>query len=184
MMIRALSGIREAVPNVLFAIVGSGAEQESLEQLVREEHAQDHVQFLGEVSDEGMIHTYQQCDLFALPNRQVGRDIEGFGMVLLEAQSCGRPVLAGASGGTSETMRPDETGIVTPCETPQQVAEAVTRLLLDPLKLDRMSQAARPWAVDNFDWESLSRQAASLFGVDLLQPADAGPSISEAGLQT
>ena len=67
-------------------------------------------------ADDRLVQCYQQCDLFVLPNRQVGRDIEGFGMVLLEAQSCGKPVIAGASGGTAETMQPGETGYVVPCD--------------------------------------------------------------------
>ena len=171
MTIRALPEIRQAVPDVLYAIVGNGEERNSLEELVEETQTAEHVQFPGEVSDEDMIRCYQQCDLFALPNRQVGRDIEGFGMVLLEAQACGRPVLAGASGGTRETMRPGETGIVTPCESPEQVAEAITRQLLDPFQLEQMAKAARPWAVENFDWSSLSRQAATLFDIDLPEPA-------------
>ena len=54
----------------------------------------------GEPNDADLVNCYQQCDLFVLPNRQVGWDIEGFGMVLLEAQACGKPVIAGASGGT------------------------------------------------------------------------------------
>jgi phosphatidylinositol alpha-1,6-mannosyltransferase len=178
MMIRALPAIREAVPDVLFAIVGDGAERLALEQLARDEQVESHVQFLGEVSDEDMIRGYQQCDLFALPNRQVGQDIEGFGMVLLEAQSCGRPVLAGASGGTRETMIPGETGIVTPCENPDQVAEAVTPLLLAPDELQKMGEAARPWAVNNFDWTALSHKAAQLFDVEL------PPSAEDAALHS
>lgn len=173
MTIRALSSIREAVLNVLYAIVGDGEERASLEQLARDERVESHVQFLGEVSDEDMIRCYQQCDLFALPNRQVGRDIEGFGMVLLEAQSCGRAVVAGASGGTRETMTPGETGIVTPCENPDQVASALIRLLLAPHELRQMGEAARPWTVDNFDWSALSRQAAALFDVELPETAEA-----------
>jgi len=182
MTIRALPEIRHAVPDVLYAIVGNGEERNSLEELVEATQTGEHVQFLGEVSDEDMIRCYQQCDLFALPNRQVGRDIEGFGMVLLEAQACGRPVLAEASGGTRETIRPGETGIVTPCESPELVAEAMTHLLLDPLQLEQMAKAARPWTVENFDWSSLSRQAATLFDIDLPDPASPEENTMPAGV--
>ncbi|MHC4878863.1 MAG: glycosyltransferase family 4 protein, partial [Planctomycetota bacterium] len=108
-MIQALPKIRESVPDILFAIIGDGEERAEIERLIAEHNVPDHVQVLGEVDDSTMISCYQQCDLFALPNRQVGRDIEGFGMVLVEAQSCARAVLAGASGGTRETMRIGET---------------------------------------------------------------------------
>jgi phosphatidylinositol alpha-1,6-mannosyltransferase len=126
------------------------------------------------VDDAALVRCYQQCDLFALPNRQVGQDIEGFGMVLVEAQACGRPVLAGASGGTSETMRVPETGCVAPCEGPDLLAAAVAELLGDVERLERMGAAARQWVVEHLDWGALSRQARELFagGRAAPQPAD------------
>src|SRR5262249_29561593 len=117
----------------------------------------------GEIEDDAMVRCYQQCDLFALPNRQVGKDIEGFGMVLLEAQACGRPVLAGTSGGTAETMRIPETGRVVSCDDLDALAAMVIELLSDREKLDQMGVAGRQWVVDRFDWAALSRQAAELF---------------------
>jgi phosphatidyl-myo-inositol dimannoside synthase len=98
-MIHALARARSTVPNLLYAIVGDGEERPALQALVEQEGLGRHVQFLGELDDRGLITCYQQCDLFVLPNRQVGKDIEGFGMVLLEAQACGKPVMAGDSGG-------------------------------------------------------------------------------------
>jgi phosphatidylinositol alpha-1,6-mannosyltransferase len=163
MMIRALPAVRRRVPDVLYAVIGDGEERANLETLADREGVRGHVQFLGEVPDDEIIRGYQQCDLFALPNRQVGPDIEGFGMVLLEAQACGRPVLAGASGGTAETMTPGQTGVVVPCEAPEPLAAAVADLLADPARLDRMGAAGRRWAVEQFDWEALADRAARLF---------------------
>jgi phosphatidylinositol alpha-1,6-mannosyltransferase len=162
-MILALQKIRQVVPDVLYAIVGDGEEHEHLKELTSRAGLEQHVQFLGEMGDEGLIHCYQQCDLFALPNRQVGRDIEGFGMVLLEAQACGKPVLAGASGGTAETMRIPETGRVVCCDGPDELAETVSEWLADRAALARMGQAGRRWVVERFDWAALSRQAERLF---------------------
>jgi phosphatidylinositol alpha-1,6-mannosyltransferase len=161
-MIRALPRIREAVPDVLYAVLGDGEERAALHDLVAREKLGDHVQFLGEVDDEQLVQCYQSCDVFVLPNRQVGNDIEGFGMVLLEAQACGKPVVAGASGGTAETMRIPETGRVVPCDGPEQLAAAVTELLTDPEQRRRMGAAARQWVAENFDWEALTRQAEPL----------------------
>ena len=171
-MIEALATIREAIPNVLFAIVGDGEQRDRLRQLVKEHGVTDHVQFLGEVDDETMIRCYQQCDLFALPNRQVGRDIEGFGMVLVEAQACGRPVLAGASGGTHETMNIGRTGVVVPCEKAEALATEVTRLLIDRDGLEEMGRAARPWVVEHLDWDALTKQAAAQFEIELPPPTN------------
>lgn len=165
MVIRALSQVREAIPDVLFAIVGSGEELESLQRLVESEGQQDHVLFHGKLSDEQLRQAYQQTDLFVLANRQIGTDIEGFGMVLLESQACGRPVLAGDSGGTAETMSLGETGEVVNCDGPDQLALRLIQLLLDRNRLDEMGRAGRKWVVEHFDWTALSQRAASLFGV-------------------
>jgi phosphatidylinositol alpha-1,6-mannosyltransferase len=162
-MIVAIDRIRKVIPDVLYAIVGEGEESTTLRRLVADTGLGEHVQFLGEVDDASLIECYQQCDLFVLPNRQVGRDIEGFGMVLLEAQACGRPVLAGASGGTAETMRIPETGRVVPCDHHEGLAEEVIDLLSDCERLERMGEAARQWVVDHFDWEPLSRKASEIF---------------------
>ncbi len=162
-MILALASIRDAIPDVLFVIVGDGETRSQLEGLVADQEVEAHVQFLGELPDEELIQCYQQCDLFALPNRQVGTDIEGFGMVLLEAQACGRPVLAGASGGTSETLREGATGVLVECSDPSTLAAGVVDLLIDPERMDRMGEEARRWAVDQFDWEALTEQAMELF---------------------
>jgi phosphatidylinositol alpha-1,6-mannosyltransferase len=162
-MILALRHIRQAVPNILYAILGDGVERPALQALVAQEGVAEQVQFLGEVDEEQLVYCYQQCDLFALPNRQIDRDIEGFGMVLLEAQACGKAVVAGASGGTAETMRIPETGLVVPCDRSDELAALLVELLPDTARLTRMGEAARRWVVEHFDWSALTRQAEELF---------------------
>jgi phosphatidylinositol alpha-1,6-mannosyltransferase len=162
-VIRALPQVRRAVPDVLYAIVGDGEERPALEALVDETGLRGHVQFLGALDDDGLVNCYQQCDLFVLANRQVGQDIEGFGMVLVEAQACGKPVVAGTSGGTAETLCDPETGRLVDADDPARLAEVLVALLQDAQGRRRMGQAARPWAVEQFDWDRLSRQAAELF---------------------
>jgi phosphatidylinositol alpha-1,6-mannosyltransferase len=176
MLIRALPALRRAVPDVLYAILGDGEERTALEQLVDREGVRQSVQFLGEADDQTLVRCYQQCDLFALPNRQVGVDIEGFGMVLLEAQACGRPVLAGASGGTAETMRVPQTGRLVPCDGPQELTRVLTELLPQPDLLEGMGAAGRAWVVDRFDWAALTRQAECLFAGETA----AAPMVAEA----
>lgn len=162
MLIRALGRIRQRVPNVLYAIVGDGDERRGLEELARPEGVADAVQFLGELDDEMLVRCYQQCDLFVLPNREINGDIEGFGMVLVEAQACGKPVIAGASGGTAETMSIPETGMVLPCDEPEGLVEAVSAWLLDEELLARKGRAARQWVEARFDWGALHQQARSI----------------------
>ena len=162
-LIRALSRIRQSFPDVLYAVIGEGEQRAPLDELVRELGLEQHVQFRGEASDEDLIPCYQQCDLFALPNREIDGDIEGFGMVLLEAQACGRAVVAGASGGTAETMRAPQTGRLVPCDEPGPLAEVLLELLGDAALRRQIGRAGRAWVEANFSWDALGCQAAALF---------------------
>jgi phosphatidylinositol alpha-1,6-mannosyltransferase len=162
-LLRALPAIRAAVPDVLYAIAGDGERRGALEALTATLGLGDCVQFLGELRDEPLIECYQQCDLLALPNREVNGDFEGFGMVLVEAQACGRPVVAGASGGTAETLRAGETGRVVDCTRPELLAETLIDLLGQPDRLDAMGAAGRQWAVEQFDWDVLAARARDVF---------------------
>jgi len=163
MLIAALPIIQAAIPNVFYSIIGDGEERATLEALATRLGVRERVQFQGETTDTTLAQAYQQCDLFALPNRTEGSDIEGFGMVLVEAQACGRPVLAGDSGGTAETMKQRETGRIVDCTKPEPLAAALIDLLSDPQRLDAMGSAGRHWVVSQFDWTELAKQAAQLF---------------------
>jgi phosphatidylinositol alpha-1,6-mannosyltransferase len=162
-LIESLVQVKLQVPNVLYAIAGAGEERSRLEQLTAQHDLQGHVQFLGEVDDKLLVPCYQQCDLFALPNRAVGHDLEGFGMVLLEAQACGKAVLAGNSGGTRETLRNGETGRIAACDTPATLATALCELLGDRERLAEMGRAGREWIESRFDWPVRFQEAAEIF---------------------
>jgi phosphatidylinositol alpha-1,6-mannosyltransferase len=144
-------------------MAGEGWERPYLDALVEEHQVRDLVQFLGVLGDEELVACYQQCDLFALPNRQVEWDLEGFGIVLLEAQACGKPVIAGLSGGTADALQPGMTGEMIACESPEPLAEAVAGLLTDTARARQMGTRARDWVVERFDWGSLSREAMQIF---------------------
>lgn len=164
MLIRALPKVRERFPDVLYAIVGDGEERESLMALTRSLGLGANVQFLGDVDDDTLLQCHQQCDLFVLPNRAVGRDIEGFGIVLLEAQACGKAVVAGASGGTAETMRPGETGMVVDCSGSSPLDQVLVSLLANQARRLSFGAAGREWVQEVFDWPRVLPRARALFG--------------------
>jgi phosphatidylinositol alpha-1,6-mannosyltransferase len=159
MMIRALPLIRESVKDAYYCIVGGGAEEQYLRDLADSHGVSDIVEFAGELTDDQMLACYQDCDLFALPNRRVMNDDEGFGMVLLEAQSCGKAVLAGDSGGTRETMLLGETGVIADCTTPQSLAKSVVNLLQDTARLQQMGLNGRQFMERSFSWTELAQKA-------------------------
>lgn len=164
-LIEALSAVKETIPDVLYAIIGDGVERERLERLVEARGLRQHVKFHGSVDDDLMRQAYQQCSLFVLPNREVDGDFEGFGLVLLEAQACGRPVVTGLSGGTTETMSLGATGEAVDCTDAQSLATKLISLLEDRTRLERMGVAARKWTVDHFDWSSLASRAPQVFAL-------------------
>jgi phosphatidylinositol alpha-1,6-mannosyltransferase len=163
MLIRALPAIAARCPDVLYAMVGDGIDKPYLHDLVRDLGVGHLVQFARASTDDELVTMYQQCDLFALPNRKVGWDFEGFGIVLLEAQACGRPVIAGASGGTSETLLPGRSGELVNADSADAVAAVCIELLEDAERRAAMGVVGRRHVVERFDWSPLANRAAALF---------------------
>ena len=123
----------------------------------------DKVQFLDEIDDSELIQCYQQCDVFILPNRSDGNDIEGFGMVLVEAQAAGKAVIAGDSGGTAETMKLGETGLVVDCTQPARIAEAIINLKEATDAGQFRAETCRQHIMTNLTWEKHAEQAVGEF---------------------
>ena len=132
MIIRSLSEIAQAVPNVFYAIAGSGPHREALERLVASEGVGDRVQFLGFVPENDLASLYGAADLFAMVSREIPDlgDVEGFGIVFLEANAAGTVVLAGRSGGIADAVEDGRSGILVDPESVSDIAAATARLLL------------------------------------------------------
>ncbi|MDT0582625.1 glycosyltransferase family 4 protein [Brumicola blandensis] len=162
-MIEAMQSILKQEPNALYCMVGSGSTKPYLEELIDQYGLTESVVFLDEISDQEMIQCYQQCDLFILPNRTIDNDIEGFGMVLVEAQACAKVVIAGDSGGTKETMLPNETGFVIDCTDAEIIASTIIELLGNSDKRERMGSKGREFVSSTFDWLPHVEKAKEIF---------------------
>jgi len=161
-VIACLSGLRKQYPDLLYVIVGSGDQAGRLAELVKKHDVADIVEFRGETTDAELLSCYQACDLFVLANREINGDIEGFGMVLVEAQACARPVLAGTSGGTSETMEPGVTGELVDAADVTALRDRLGSMLNDLGQLDTMGQLGRQRVVEYLDWKALASAARRL----------------------
>jgi phosphatidylinositol alpha-1,6-mannosyltransferase len=162
MMIRALPELVQMFPNIHYCVVGDGEERTNLEKLAAQLKVAEYVEFAGEIDDQEMIACYRHCELFALPNRRVGNDDEGFGMVLLEAQAAGKPVLAGNSGGTSETLIDGQTGVVSDCTNPKSIVATLQKLFSEPALMASMGEKGRAHTQKNFSWSALTRRAVTM----------------------
>ena len=103
-MIQAMPIILKEVPDCVYVIGGSGRYETRLREMVRDYHVENEVIFIKDLSDEDVIQLYRTCDIFAMVSRTLkAEDTEGFGIVFLEANACGKPVL----GGRSEVYIPE-----------------------------------------------------------------------------
>ena len=139
---------RERVRTV---IVGDGPELPNLKQLAG--HLKHPVQFIPDAADNDVATWYAAADVFCLPARETSGDVEGFGIVYLEAAAHGLPVIAARSGGAIEAVVDGETGILVPQDDVEALVDALRRLLGDAGLRKQMGDAGRERARRNFRWE-------------------------------
>jgi len=163
-LIRALPAIRERVDGAVLVIVGGGPYRSTLHQLAHELGVADDVVFTDGVPSDELPAHHAMADVFAMPcrTRGAGLDVEGLGIVYLEASACGVPVVAGRSGGAPESVVDGETGLVVDGEDVGAVATAVGDLLADPARAARMGAAGRKWVVDNWQWRAKGQRLGQL----------------------
>jgi phosphatidylinositol alpha-1,6-mannosyltransferase len=157
-VIRALPRILERYPDCVYLIVGVGPEERRLKALVAEMGLGERVVFAGTVPDGELAGFYGACDVFIMANRRLANgDIEGFGLVFLEANLCGKPVIGGRSGGTPDAILEGETGFLIDPESTDEVVDRVLRLLDSPELAARMGETARRRVLSDFTWERSAR---------------------------
>ena len=164
MLIRALPSIRQRVNGAALVIAGGGPYLAALRRLADRFGVSDHVTFTGGVPAADLPAYHAMADVFAMPcrTRGAGLDVEGLGIVFLEASAAGVPVIAGSSGGAPETVRHNKTGIVVDGRSVNQVADAVSDLLADPDRAAAMGAAGRDWVTAQWRWDDLARRLADL----------------------
>jgi phosphatidylinositol alpha-1,6-mannosyltransferase len=162
-VVRALSRLVEEGVDVHYAIVGIGEDEAYLKQLAVETGVAERVHLLGHVPMEDLPRWYCAADLFAMPNRNVNNDTEGFGKVYLEAAACGRPAIAGLVGGTGAAVLDRITGLRVDGESLEAVTNALRLLLNDTELARRLGEQGRRRAVESFSWEQVARQKELVF---------------------
>jgi len=154
-LIRALPAIRRAVPDAALLLVGGGPSRARLMRLAASLGVATNVAVTGSVPWEELPSHYAAGDVFAMPcrTRRAGLDVEGLGIVYLEASATGLPVVAGSSGGAPDAVREGETGYVVDGRDIQRIAGRVTTLLADRDLARRMGAAGRAWVERDWRWE-------------------------------
>ena len=159
-LLEALPHILLRHPNLILLLVGVGPRQKKLQQLVLRHGLEEYVRFIGRISYEELPKYFRLGDLFVMPSRSrlAGLEVEGLGIVYLEASASGIAVLAGASGGAPDAVIPGMTGEIVDGSSVSEIAGRVNELLDHPSRLREMGEAGREWTRERWSWEIWGRR--------------------------
>ena len=167
-LIEAMPAIIRDVPEAHILMIGEGPYRSYLENRVKALEIQERVTFIGRIQYADLPRYICAGDLFVMPSRSrlAGLEVEGLGIVYLEASACGLPVIAGDSGGAPDAVIEGQTGLVVDGTSKSEVAAAVVELLLDPDRSRAMGVRGRQWIIQEWRWEIWSARFAELLKVN------------------
>ncbi|MBV2362402.1 glycosyltransferase family 4 protein [Streptomonospora nanhaiensis] len=163
-LVRAWPRVLADIPDAALLLVGGGPYRRRLEALAAERRVADSVVFAGDVPAAELPAHYAAGDVFAMPcrTRNGGLDVEGLGIVYLEASATGLPVVAGRSGGAPDAVVEGRTGTAVDGERPGPAARALIRLLGDPAAARAMGERGRAWVEREWTWDAAAQRLAAL----------------------
>ncbi len=159
-LVEAMPKILEEVPKAQLVFIGEGPHRETLDNLVSKYSLQDHVKFIGRIHYKDLPRYISMGDIFAMPSRSrlFGLEVEGLGIVYLEASACGLPVIGGASGGAPDAVQHGVTGYVVDGNNVDEIAQRCVELLSNPELRLKMGSAGRAWVEDQWRWQIWSKE--------------------------
>ncbi|MGW4536082.1 glycosyltransferase family 4 protein [Nocardia sp. NPDC004340] len=168
-LIAAMPDIRKRVKGAVLVIAGGGPYEQKLRELVAALGVSDSVVFTGRVPSQELAAHHTIADVFAMPcrTRGAGLDVEGLGIVFLEASATGVPVIAGNSGGAPETVREGETGRVVNGRKLESLADAIVDILSDRDAAAAMGAAGRAWVQQQWRWDLMGQRLQQLLDPNL-----------------
>jgi glycosyltransferase involved in cell wall biosynthesis len=164
MVIRALPRLRQIIPDVTYLIVGDGPYRQQLTTMAEDMNVKDLVIFAGQIPERELPDVYRLSDVFAMPSRELldECDVEGFGLVFLEANACAKPVVGGRSGGIPDAVEDGVTGFLADPNDSGDIADAIARLLSDSDLTIRMGRQGRLRVLNNFTWQHVGNRVQGI----------------------
>jgi len=159
-LIAALPKIISANPGAVLVFVGIGPRRKKLDRLISALGMSEYVRFVGRVDYSDLPDYFRLADLFVMPSRSrfFGLEVEGLGIVYLEASASGIPVVAGLSGGAPDAVLVGETGVLVDGRHPEEIAHTINRLLKDPVALKEMGSRGRQWTEEVWGWSTWGKR--------------------------
>jgi phosphatidylinositol alpha-1,6-mannosyltransferase len=159
-LLKALPLIVQRVPKIHYLIVGGGPFEEELRALVSNLGLSRYVTFAGPKLHSEVASFYAACDIFAMISREIPEkgDLEGFGIVFIEANYFGKPVVGGRSGGVIDAIIDGQTGLLVNPSDPAQVTDALIRLLTEPEFAQRLGENGKKRVLNHFAGRSVANE--------------------------
>ena len=163
-LIQAMPAVLKEIPSAHLMLVGEGPYRKHLEKLVMKSSLEQNVTFAGRIMYDRLPSYLSAADLFAMPSRSrfFGLEVEGLGIVYLEASACGIPVVAGNSGGAPDAVLEGVTGLCVDGTNIEQITGAIVEICRDAERASHMGAAGRNWIVDQWRWEIWSKEFNAL----------------------
>lgn len=163
-VIKAFPHISKNIDTVVYVIAGTGPFENQLKQEVSQldPDLQSKIIFLGSIADKEKWKWLKACDIFIMPSMNFDGDFEGFGIVYLEANIMGKPVIAGEEGGVTDAVEHKTNGLVVDPRNPDNIAQAVHHLTIDKELREKLGRQGKQRANNNFDWE---KQISKIFRI-------------------
>jgi phosphatidylinositol alpha-1,6-mannosyltransferase len=157
-VLHALRRVVDARADVVYLITGDGPNESFLRETARAADLGSHVVFGGRIEETDIAALYHASDVFVMASRRIGDNVEGFGIVCLEAAAAARPVIAGRSGGVSDAVLDGETGYLVDPSDPVAIADRILALLDDPGLARRLGEAGRARVEAEFTREAFGER--------------------------
>jgi phosphatidyl-myo-inositol dimannoside synthase len=145
MVVDCLPKILEKIPNLIYVMIGDGPELKNYQ-------SKNNVLIINNASDQERDSWYNLCDIFIMPSRNINGDFEGFGIVYLEANLAGKPVIAGKSGGISDAVIDGLNGLLVDPLSSDQIVSAIIKLAQDQALRQKLGGQGKARAIDDFNW--------------------------------
>ncbi|MDP3800221.1 MAG: glycosyltransferase [bacterium] len=153
--IKAFAEVADKFPELKYIIVGQGPEEENLKSQISNLKIKDKVIFFDRLSEEFLVALYHNAELFILLSQDNGKDIEGFGLVFLEAASCGLPVVATLETGAADAVSDGKNGVLVPTRDNYKAAQAIIKILSNSSLKNSFSKSSLEFA-KSMSWERVA----------------------------
>lgn len=164
--IKSMNNLKN-IEDILLVIVGNGPEKYNLIKLIKKLSLERKVIMLGYLPDEDIPKIYSAADVFVAPFRVLGKDLEGFPLVIQESQACGTPVITTPTAGIPELIDNGKSGYLVPLESDKEIANKIKVLYEDRRLLNEMSKYSRMLGVERLDYRIMGKKIEQIFSMSL-----------------